>query len=88
MAAPPVRFDIIVELIVDVMDAIYVEEDRAYQKVISQVMVDEGLGSPVPHKYEAWNLWTEGSLFGPLHEFNGLFGGANGLALENAANGA
>ncbi|KAI6702010.1 hypothetical protein NL676_011146 [Syzygium grande] len=85
MAALPVCFSVPVELIMDVIDVVDVEEGRAYQKVISQVMVNEGLDSPVSHKSEAWYMRMEGGLFGPLRGFNDPFGGANGPILGNAA---
>lgn len=88
MASLSVRFNTLVELIVDVLDVIDMGEGRAYPKVISQLMVDEGLDNPVLHVYEAWYMWTEGGLFGPLHRFNGPHEGANGLAPKNTANGA
>ncbi|KAI6684008.1 hypothetical protein NL676_029921 [Syzygium grande] len=76
MAATPIRFGTLVEMIGDVIN---VARGRAYLNVISQVMVDEGLEQNVPYVFEAWYEWNEdGELIRHLYGFNGPFGGVHG----------
>ena len=53
MASPPARVGNPVEQRAEVLTVINVRKDRAYRRITTLVMFDEGLTDLVPHSYMA-----------------------------------
>ncbi|XP_056173026.1 uncharacterized protein LOC130139641 [Syzygium oleosum] len=87
MASPPTRFGNPVEKRAEVLTVIDARKGRAYRRITTYVMVDEGLTDLVPHLYVAWHGYTDGEWVGPLRGFNGPFGGVGRPAPGHATGG-
>ena len=88
MASPPTRFGNPVKMQVELLTVIDARENRAYRRIMTYVMVDEGLGELVTHPYEAWYRLTDGEWIGPLGGFSGPFAGRGGSFPGQAEGGA
>ncbi|KAL3747204.1 hypothetical protein ACJRO7_016044 [Eucalyptus globulus] len=71
MDFPPVRFGLLVEMEVTIIDIIEAGANTAYCRCTTTIWVEEGLDDLVPHYYMAWYIWFNGDLVGPFHGFNG-----------------
>ena len=78
MASPPVQFGNPVEMRAELLTVIDARENRAYRRITTYVMVDEGRVDLVPHPFVAWYRLADGDWVGPLRGFNGSFTGMGG----------
>ena len=88
MVSPPTHFGNPVEMLAELLTVIDARENRAYCRIMTYVMVDEGRGELIAHLYEAWYRLVNGEWIGPLGGFSGPFAGLGRTFPGQAGGGA
>ena len=72
----------------ELLTMIDAQENRAYRRITTYVMVDEGQDELVTHPHKTWYSLANGDWVGPLGGFNEPFGGLAGSFPGQAEGGA